>query len=219
MGATTCTAKTLNIDRLRDNMANQDAAGSSIIPQYDIRAGDIPLAKIGGVPIFGGLQTQQQAAEQTIQPLVDIAAQGLPAKYRTQAGAKGGMAGLVGNVGGLPGGAAKAIAETATGTDLFTGAPIKGSEKQRLLNSLIGAVPRGKQYESSTKDIVNGTAADRTARILALLGGQGTAVTPKRQTGEIYRRTRAAQDAAELQGLDTLTALKKKGKKPKKSKG
>lgn len=207
--------KSLAIDRLRDSMADEEVSGKKYLPQYALRAGQIPLFGVDGVPVLGTIQTPQQAAEQTVQPLVDIASFGLSPKYRTQENVRGGLAGLTANIGGLPGSIAKTTAEGATGVDLFTGAPLQGTRQERIANALLSAVPRGSQIKGTSKAVTAGTEAERLAAALSLLGVSGTAVTPKRETSELYRRKRAIEDEANLQDIPTATELKKQGKMKK----
>lgn len=204
--------KTLAIERMRENLGGD--TGDTVLPSYALRSGQIPLMSVGGTPILGSIQTPMQAAEQTVQPLVDIASYALPERYTTQAGLQGGAAGLLGNVGGIGGNAGKQLATEAGGTNLFTGAPVDKSKSAAALRLLDAFAPRGGQYRSTISDTASGSPAERTAKLLSLLGVSTTAVTDKRETGETYRRKRAVETAAERQGLPKASELKKKtGKK------
>lgn len=202
--------KSLYIDRLRQNTSNDQSTGNSVLPDYALRTNQQALFKIGGVPILGSIQTPQDAAEQAIQPLVDIGSMAGGNKYRTQAGAQGGLAGLLQNVGGVPGGPAKEVFQEASGNNLFTGAPLdtgSGATAKRWLTDL---TPRGTQAAGITGALGNkATKADKATQVLKLLGVTTTADTAKKQTGEIYRRKRVVEDSAKRQGIPTATALKK----------
>lgn len=202
--------KSLYIDRLRQNTSNDQSTGNSVLPDYALRTNQQALFKIGGVPILGSIQTPQDAAEQAIQPLVDIGSMAGGNKYRTQAGAQGGLAGLLQNVGGVPGGPAEEVFQEASGNNLFTGAPLdtgSGATAKRWLTDL---TPRGTQAAGITGALGNkATKADKATQVLKLLGVTTTADTAKKQTGEIYRRKRVVEDSAKRQGIPTATALKK----------
>lgn len=206
-------AKSVNAQRaLEALLADEDAGDGSILPQNQLASGQNPLFKVGDTAIMGGIQTPLDAAAQAVQPLSDIASFAAPEKYTTQAGWQGGIAGLLSQVGGAPGGAAKQLAEEASGSDIFTGAPLKGGKKDTLYRVLESQLPRGSQYRKTAEEATTGSDAERLARLLSTAGLSSTAVTDKRQLSEVLRRKRAIEESANRQKIPTVSELKKSSK-------
>lgn len=202
-------AKSVNAQRALETLLTDDDAGEgSILPQDQLNSGQNPVFTLGKIPIMGGIQTPLDAAAQALQPLADIGSYAAPEKYTTQAGWQGGVAGLLGQVGGAPGGLAKQLAEEASGSDIYTGAPLEKGKRETLQRFLESQLPRGTQYRKTAEDIEGGSDAERVARLLSTLGLSSTAVTDKRQLAEVLRRKRSIEESAERQKLPTVTALK-----------
>jgi hypothetical protein len=209
----------VNVARAKQDLfADQDASGNKILPGYALANGQVPIGKVGDVPLLGNIQTPFESATSTIQPLVDIASYFGPEKNVTQAGLKGGIAGLGQNVGGAPGFFGKGLMEQWSGVDAFTGAPLPEKRSDQALRFGLSAVPRGTQYKGITSGATSGNKANQTAAALKLLGVSTTAVTPGRETTEIYNRKRAVETAANRQGIPTATELKKSAAKKKTTK-
>jgi hypothetical protein len=202
----------LNVSRLQADVGNADT-GDTPIASYALAGRQAPLMKVGGVPILGTLQSPFDAAASSLQPLADIASWALPEKFTTTRGAQGGLADLLStNLGGTYGQAAKSAIETATGTDLRSGAPLKGTKGDQIRRSLLNIAPRGTQYNSTQDKLRTGTPAERVSTLLRLGGLSTTVASDKSALSETYARNRAAEDSAQRQGIPSLTELKKTGK-------
>lgn len=211
--------KTTAIEKLRNELIslNADETGNDIIPGYSLEGGQIPLGKVGGTPLLGAIQTPQQAADQSLQPLADILSFIGPERGMTQGGVQGAAQGLAQQFGGPAGNAAKALVEEASGNDIFTGAPLKKTKADiagRVFNDF---APRGSQVSGTERVIKEGTPAERAATALKYLGVSSTAVTDSRQVGEAYRRKRAVEDSADRQNIPTAAQLKKKSSTARRS--
>lgn len=201
----------LNVARGQHDLQGTDT-GNTSVANYALNADEVPLFKVGKTPVLGTIQSPFNAASQTLQPLADIASYFAPSKYTTQQGLQGGLAGLASNVGGLPGTLTKTALEEAAGVNLFTGAPIKGTKSDVIKQALLNVTPRGTQYASIGGSLAGNDQAAKTAALMKLLGVSTTLAGDKQNLGETYRRNRAAQDAANQQGIPTVTQLKRTGK-------
>lgn len=209
-------ARMINVQRAQDQAAtvNPDSAGNTVLPGYALKAGQVPLGSVGGIPILGGFQTPQAQAMQSVQPLVDIAtAIAAPKKYQTQAGLSGGLGALTQNLGGLlPTVATQLLSETA-GKNIVTGAPLSPARSDLYRRNIEAFIPRGSQFRGGlTQTGATGpgtTDAEKTAYILGLLGVSSTAVTPQKSYDEILNRNQQITTAAKAQGIPAASALKK----------
>lgn len=203
--------RALTIEKIREGIfGQQDPDGA--VPDYLLANGQQPFFDVNGTPILSNIQSPLQAAGQTLQPLADVASTlGLPGTQQTEAGFGGAAAGALQNVGGFEAGLLKNAAQEASGTNLFTGAPLPEDQSgwKRLAQSL---VPSEGKAESTAKDLKSDDKAVQVARVLSLLGLTSTANTDARQTSEQYRRIRELGTTANRQSIPTLTE-QKKGKK------
>lgn len=208
----------LNIARAQQEAGGGDT-GTTPIASYALAGNQTPLFSVGKMPILGTIQSPFDAASQSLQPLADIASFFLPEKYTTTRGAQGGLAELLStNLGGTYGQAAKSTVETATGTDLRSGAPLQGTKGDQIRRALLQAAPRGSQINSLQRQGRSGTAAQRVTQALRLGGLTTTVASPQNALSETYARNRALQDSAERQGIPSLTVLKQTGKLKKPAK-
>lgn len=204
--------KSLFIQRLKDDLANEDATGTDVLSAGALSNFQRPLGRIGGTGILGTIETPDEAAAKQAQNLIDIGSYALPEKYVTQKGLQGGSAGILSNVGGAVGTVSKDIAQEASHSNLYTGAPLSPTKYDAVKRNALSLVPRGSQIDSGQSISRKGTAAERASYIGSLLGVSNTANTEKRQTGELYRRKRVIEDSATRQGIPTAAALKKRKK-------
>jgi hypothetical protein len=184
------------------------------VPDYASADGQMPLndgltgiLTGGKAPVVGRLDDPLSSALDTLKPLLKGGA------LLAGKDVEGGASGVARDIANMPGGPladlAKMLVEHGTGTDLFTGAPVK-TDKKAVVESLVEAlgpsVSKGKNLAAAKETLLgDATPKERARFINAFVGAAMTVVDED--------ATKSAQTRARFELEDVIADLKAKGRK------